>query len=323
MEKRKIVLGMVVGLFCLMFVVASAMAADFPTRPINLIVPWSAGGSGDLISRAIANVAAKELGQPIIVENKPGGGGTVGATLILTKPPDGYTIGFTSTNATITPYYTGIINFHPIHDYTQIMRTGGLLFGLVVRADSPWKTLQEFLEYSKSNPQKVSYGSPGIITTCHLAMEELATLGGDIKWVHMPLKGEAETNSYLLGGHVDASANSGWAPFVDAGKFRALVVFGSQRSPRFPNVPTFKESGYDTVWEGPTGFFGPKGMPKPIVEKLHDALRKGMDDPAYLNILKRLEMTNTYLNPEECEKAVRREAEQIEKYLKKLGMSKR
>jgi tripartite-type tricarboxylate transporter receptor subunit TctC len=268
-------------------------------------------------------VAAKHLGQPIIVENKPGGGGTVGATLILTKPPDGYTIGLTSTNATIIPYYTGMMNFHPVHDYTQIMRTGGFLFGLVVRADSPWKTLQEFLQHSKANPQKVSYGSPGLISTCHLAMEELATLAGEVKWVHMPLKGEAETNGHLLGGHVDASANSGWAPFVDSGKFRPLVVFGAQRSPRFPNVPTLKEAGYNMVWEGVTGFFGPKGMPKPVVNKLHDALRKGMADPAYLNVLKKLQMTDIYLNPEDCEKAIREEAARIEKYLKKLGVSKR
>jgi len=300
-----------------------AMAAEFPTRPINLIVPWPAGGAGDLIARTLSDVAKKELGQPIIVDNKPGAGGNVGTTLILTKPPDGYTMGDTSTNAQIVSYYTGLLNFHPLNDCTHILRAAGMLYGLVVRADAPWKTLQEFIEYSKANPQKVSFGSPGLTTAPRLAMEELASLAGNVPWVHVPLKGEAETNASLLGGHVEAIANSGWAPLVDAGKFRVLALFGPQRVARFPQVPTVKELGYDVVWEGPVGFFGPKGIPKPIVKKLNDALRKGMDDPGFQNAMKRLEMTITYLNSEDTEKAVRRESERIERLVKKLGLEKK
>jgi len=300
-----------------------AMAAEFPARPINLIVPWPAGGAGDIVGRTLSETAKKELGQPIIVDNKPGAGGNVGHTLILTKPPDGYTIGDTSTNAQMISYYTGLLSFHPVHDTTHIMRAAGMLFGLVVRADAPWKTLQEFIEYSKANSQKVSYGSPGITSMMRLAMEDLASMAGGVPWVHVPLKGEAETNASLLGGHVEAIANSGWAPLVDAGKFRVLALFGPQRVARFPQVPTVKELGYDVVWEAPVGFFGPKGMPKPVVKKLHDALRKGMDDLIFQNAMKRLEMTITYLNSEDTEKAVRRESERIEGLVKKLGLDKK
>ncbi len=309
---------------CLIFFLGSlAVAADFPTKPINLIVPWPAGGAGDIVGRTLAEVAKKELGQPIIVDNKPGAGGNVGHTLILTKPADGYTIGDTSTNAQIISYYTGLLNFHPIQDTTHIMRAAGMLFGVVVRADAPWKTLREFIEYSKANPGKVSYGSAGIASMMRMAMEDLASMAGGVEWVHVPLKGEADTNASLLGGHVDAIANSGWAPLVDAGKFRVLAVFGPQRVSRFPQVPTVKELGYDVVWEGPVGFFGPKGMPKPIVQRLNEAFHKGIDDPSFQNAMKRLEMTVTYLNAEDTEKAVRREAERIERIVKKLGLEKK
>lgn len=321
---KNIFLGLIIITFSMvLFWGPLAMAAEFPTKPINLIVPWPAGGSGDITARTLAETAKKELVQPIIIENKPGAGGNVGATLILTKPPDGYTIGQTSTNALMISYHTGLLNFHPVDDMTHIMRSTGLIHGIVVRADSPWISIQEFIKYSKDNPEKVSYGSPGVTSATRLAMEELAILAGDVKWVHIPLKGEAETNAHLLGGHVDAIANSGWAPLVDAGKLRVLALFGSQRNPRFPKAPTLKEIGYNVVWEAPTGLFGPKGMHKPIVKKLHDAFRKGMDDPNFLNAMKKLEKPITYLNSEDCEKAVRQESERIEKLVKKLGLQKK
>ena len=195
---------------------SAGMATDFPTKPINLIVPWAAGGAGDIVARTLAEVAKNEVGQPIIVENKPGAGGNVGTTLILTKPPDGYTIGDTSTMTQIVSYFTGMLNFHPVQDCTHILRAAGMLYGLVVRTDSPLKTLQDFIAYARANPQKISLGVPGLTTAPRLAMEEVSSASGNLKWSLIPLKGEAETNSHLLGGHVDAIANSGWAPFVDA-----------------------------------------------------------------------------------------------------------
>jgi tripartite-type tricarboxylate transporter receptor subunit TctC len=324
MQARKMVLGFI-AVLALALPAGSGVAGatDFPTRPVTLVVPWAAGGAGDIVARTLAEAAKSELGQAIVVENKPGAGGNVGTTLILTRPADGYTIGDTSTMTQIVSYYTGMLSFHPVRDTTHILRVAGMLYGLVVRADSPLKTFQDFIEYSRAHPEKLSLGVPGLTTAPRLAMEEMASAAGNLKWSLIPLKGEAETNSQLLGGHVDAIANSGWAPLVDAGKFRALALFSASRNPRFPQVPTLKELGYDVVWEAPVGFFGPKGMPAPVVKRLHDALRKGMETPAFLNAMKTREMSILYLNSEDTEKAVQQEAERIEKLVKKLGLEKK
>jgi len=300
-----------------------AMAAEYPTKPITLVIPYPAGGSTDLTGRALANAAKKYLGQPIICENKSGGGGSVGPSLVLPKPPDGYTIGIITSSPTIA-YHMGKLNFNPIDDLTHIMRWGGYLFGLVVQTGSQWKTMQEFIQYSKQNPQKISYGSPGVGTPPHLAMEELASLAGGVQWLHVPYKGGAESNAGLLGGHVEAvSDSSGWAHLVDAGKFRLLVTYGYQRSTRYPQVPTLKEIGYDMVSPGPIGLIGPKGMPKPIVKKLHDAFKKAMDDPEFQAVMKKLDMTLLYLNSEDYESYVRQDSERIGKLVQKLGLQKK
>jgi tripartite-type tricarboxylate transporter receptor subunit TctC len=300
-----------------------AMAAEYPTKPIILVIPYPAGGSTDLTGRALANAAKKYLGQPIICENKSGGGGSVGPSLVLPKPPDGYTIGIITSSPTIA-YHMGKLNFNPIDDLTHIMRWGGYLFGLVVQTGSQWKTMQEFIQNSKQNPQKISYGSPGVGTPPHLAMEELASLAGGVQWLHVPYKGGAESNAGLLGGHVEAvSDSSGWAHLVDAGKFRLLITYGYQRSTRYPQVPTLKEIGYDMVSPGPIGLIGPKGMPKPIVEKLHGAFKKAMDDPEFQAVMKKLDMNTLYLNSEDYEKYVRQDSERIGKLVQKLGLQKK
>ena len=300
-----------------------ALAAEFPTKPVTLVIPYPAGGSTDLTGRALANAAKKYLGQPIIVENKSGGGGTVGPSLVVPKSPDGYTIGIITSSPTIA-YHMGKLNFNPVGDLTHILRWAGYLFGLVVQTDSQWKTIQEFIQYAKQNPQKVSYGSPGVGTPPHLAMEELAALAGGIQFVHIPYKGGAESNAGLLGGHVDSvSDSSGWAPLVDGGKFRLLVTYGYQRSTRYPQVPTLKEVGYNMVSPGPIGLIGPKDMPKPIVAKLHDAFKKAMDDADFQAVMKKLDMIPLYLNSEDYEKFVRQDSERIGRLVRKLGLDKK
>ena len=304
--------------------VVPAFANDYPTKPITLVIPYPAGGSTDLTGRALANAAKKYLGQPIIVENKSGGGGTVGPSLVIPKPPDGYTLGVYPANAAFIGHHMGKLNFHPLDDMTHIVRYTGYLFGLVVREDAPWKTMPELIQYAKQNPQKVSYGTPGMGTSPHLAMEDLAIQAGGIQWIHMPYKGGAETNAALLGGHVDSvSDSSGWGPFVDSGKFRLLAIYSGARSPRYPQVPTLKELGYDAVYPSPLEIIGPKGMPKPLVSRIHEAFRKAADDPEYQAILKKFDMPVIYLGPEELEKADREEFEKIGRVVQKLGLQKK
>jgi tripartite-type tricarboxylate transporter receptor subunit TctC len=233
-----------------------AVAAEFPNKPINLIIPYPPGGSIDLPTRALANATRKQLGQPIICENKAGGGGTVGPSIVISKPPDGYTLGIITSSPTIA-YLMGKLNFNPLEDVTHIMRWGGNPFGLAVCSDSQWKTIQDLLHYAKQNPKKVTYGSPGVGTPPHLAMEELGLAAG-IEWTHMPYKGVAENNAALLGGHIDViSDSSGWAPLVDAGKFRLLATWGSQRLPRYPQAPSVKETGYNVASSGIVAVMGP------------------------------------------------------------------
>jgi tripartite-type tricarboxylate transporter receptor subunit TctC len=299
-----------------------AVAAEYPTKPISYVIPFPAGGSTDITSRALANAAKKYLGQPVICENKPGGGGAVGPSLVVPKPPDGYTIG-TITPSVPNAFHMGKLNFHPLEDVTYIMRWCGNLYGIVVRADSPWKTIQELLQFSKQNPQKVVYGSPGVGSSTHLAAEELAMAAG-IQWTHMPTKGVAEDNVALLSGYVDfISDAAGWVPLVDAGKFRLLATWGNERSAHYPQVPTVKETGYNVVALGPMGVFGPKGLPAPIVNKLHQAFKKAMDDPEFIETMKKLDMPLLYLGPEDYERFVRQDFENIGKLVQKLGLQKK
>jgi len=298
-----------------------AMAAEYPTKPITMVIQYPPGGSTDLTARALANGARKYLGQPVICENKSGGGGTVGVALVAAKPADGYTIGVVSSSPTIA-YHMGKLSFNPIDDLTHILRWAGYLFGTVVRADSQWKTLPELISYVKQHPKTLTYGTPGVGTPPHLAMEELASLAG-MELLHMPYKGIAENNAALLGGHIDIiSDSSGWAPLVDAGKFRLLATYGYQRSARYPQVPTLREVGYDVVSPGPIGLIGPKGLPKPMVQRLHDAFKKAMDDPEFQSVMKSFDMNSLYLSSEDYEKFVREDSARIQKLVQKLGLNK-
>ncbi len=301
-----------------------AKAAEYPTKPITLVIPWPPGGSGDMVGRVLANSAAKYLGQPIIVENKSGGGGTVGPTLVLAKASDGYTIGVMASTSLAISWHMGKMDFNPIDDLTPIIRYTGALYGIVVRADSQWKTIQEFIQYSEQNPKKISYGTPGVGTGPHLAMERLASLGKKIQWIHVPFKGGAPAHVALLGNHVDAvSDSSGWAPLVDAGKLKLLGTFGEKRSARYSQTPTLKETGYDVVAQTPHEIFGPKGMPQPIITKLHDAFQKAMNDAAFQDVLNKIGFDLVYLNSEECKKVIREESKQISEVVRQLGLQKK
>ena len=315
-------LSRVIVLISLIFIsfVFPVLAQEYPNKPVTLVIPYPAGGSTDVTGRVLATAVGKFLGQPIIVENKSGGGGTVGVNLVITRPADGYTLGIFPSAPIAVAAHMGKLNFHPLDDMTHILRYSGYTFGIVVRADSAWKTVQDFLQYAKQNPQKVSFGSPGVGTTGHLAMEELSMLAG-VRLIHVPYKGVAETNTALLGGHVDiVSDSSGWAPMVDAGKFRLLATYAQQRLVRYPQVPTLKEVGYDLYYSSPLEIIGPRGLPRAVVEKVHEAFKKGMDEPDYQNTLKKFDMPNIYLNAEDVEKADRQEYERLGKVVLKLGL---
>ena len=302
----------------------SAMASEYPARPITFICPWPPGGGTDVSMRVLSDLVSKELQQPVIVENKPGGSGTVGiAAMAATAKPDGYTIGQISIPVFRYPHMFKV-SFDPLKDFSYIIQITGWTLGVVVKTDAPWKTWNDFIAYAKANPGKVTYGSPGAGSTLHLVMEKLAQKEG-IKWVHVPMKGGAESAMAVLGGHVTvtADASSSWTPQVDAGLLRVLVTTGSQRTKKWPNIPTLKELGYGMVSNSPWGIAGPAGMDSKIVKVLHDAFKKAMENPAFQSLYEKFDIEPFYLNSEEYAKYARQLYEEEREMVELVGLKRK
>lgn len=271
---------------------------DFPTKPITLIVPWPAGGSTDRHLRALAQEASQELGQPVVVENRPGAGGTLGpSTMAMSAKPDGYTISQYPLGLLRMPHMQKV-SYHPIDDFTFIVGLSGYTFGFTVRSDSPFQTFDEYIEAARQKPDAIDYGSTGVGSSPHLLMEEIA-INADVKLVHVPFKGNADMQQALLGGHVMAQSDAtGWDQFVDSGRMRLLVTFGEERTKRWPDVPTAKELGYKAVSSSPYGLAGPKGMDPAVVKKLHDAFQKALHSERSMEIMTQLNQEPNYRDSE-------------------------
>ncbi|MDH4134800.1 MAG: tripartite tricarboxylate transporter substrate binding protein [Gammaproteobacteria bacterium] len=276
-----------------------ALAQDkFPNRPITLIAPWPTGGSSDAVMRAFAESAGRALGGTVIVENKPGVGGTLGATAMLQAKPDGYTLTQLPLGIYRLPHMQKM-PFDPVKDLTHIICLTGYTFGLAASIDAPYKTLKEMVAYAKANPGKVNYGHTGTGTTPHLAIEEFCAKAG-IQLQDIPYKGSAEILQAILGGHIPLmSGTTEFAPHVKAGKLRLLATLGRERNKAFPDVPTVKESGWDTVTESPFGIGGPKNMDPAIVKILHDAFKKTLEDQRVLDTLDKFYQPVIYMNTAE------------------------
>lgn len=271
-------------------------AQAFPSRTIKLIYPWTAGSGGDVIIRALAASAAKTLNTSIIVENKPGAGGMLGPNELLKAAPDGYTLSQISVAVFRQPHMQKTA-FNPLQDFSYVIGLAGFVFGLVVAADSPIKSVKDLVEFARANPGKFSYATSGIGISGHLAMEEFSYQAG-VQLLHIPYKGDTDGLQAMLGGQVMAhSSASTWSPHVDAGKARLLMTYGSKRTTRWPDVPTVRESGFDFFTDSPWGIAGPKGMDPAIVNQLHDAFLLGMSDPGVKTLLDRYDQPQIHMNP--------------------------
>jgi tripartite-type tricarboxylate transporter receptor subunit TctC len=290
----------VYGLFLFM-TPASASAQSYPTKPISILVTFAPAGNLDTMTRVLANKAEKSLGQPISVENNGAGGGSVGLGIVAKAKPDGYRlVAPTSIGIIGIPQYRAVT--YSLEDFVPILQVASAESGLAIRADAPFKTLKELVEYARKNPDKVTYSTFGIGTTTHLSMEYIAKKEG-IRWTHVPMQGSAAAVTALLGGHVTAiSVDTSWAPYVREGTFRLLGTHGEKRMKSFPDVPTFRELGYDYV--NPTVFMyaAPKGTPQPIVNKLDETFHKAMDDPDFIKVVGQMELPIHYRNSEQTKK---------------------
>ena len=301
---------------------AATWAADFPTRPIRLLVGFPAGGPTDITMRVIAENAGKILGQPVIIENKPGAGGTLPASTVVTSQPDGYTVGQSPLGIFRMPY-TQKMTWDPLKDLTYVINLTGYTFGMTVPANSPFKTWQEFVAYAKANPGKVTYGSAGgNLTSPHLTMERIAEAAG-IQLTHVPYKGSADLAQALLGGHVMAAADSSaFVPYVEGGKARLLNVWSEKRMARFPDVPTLRDLGINIVQTSPYGLVAPKGTPPDVVKKLHEAFKKALEEKSSVDALAKYDMLPNYMSSEQYTSYAQTLSKQEGEIIKKLGLDK-
>jgi tripartite-type tricarboxylate transporter receptor subunit TctC len=299
-----------------------AQAQSFPARPVTLIVPWAAGGTTDIGMRALATATERHLGQSIVIENRAGGSGTLGpGQMAATAKPDGYTLAQIPITVFRFPFMTKT-TFDPAKDFSYIIGVSGYTFGVVVNPDAPWKTFPELLAEAKANPGKINYGSPGPGTSLHITMEQIAKRQG-IKWTHVPYKGSAETSTAILGGHVHAVADSsGWAQLVNMGQLRLLVTWGAGRTRNWPTVPTLQEIGIDMVSNSPFGIAGPRGMEPGVVKVLHDAFKKGMEEPSYAEAMAKLDMEPFYLSSENYAKFAVEQIAEAKRYIAELGLKR-
>jgi tripartite-type tricarboxylate transporter receptor subunit TctC len=272
--------------------------------------------------RAMAEIAGKHLGQPIIIENKSGGAGTVGpATMAATAKPDGYTIA----QMPITVYRLPMMQntTWTADDFTYIVHLTGYTFAAMAHVDTPFKTWQDVLDYAKKNPGKITYATSGAGSSLHLGMEMMAEKSG-VKFTHVPFKGAAEVNAAVAGGHTMMAAGGlSVKPMVDAGKVRLLNVWTEKRLKSVPDLPTLKELGYPWVFDSPWGIAGPKGMDPKVVAKIHDAFKKAIEDEAVVATLERFEMVPNYKNSADYKAAVAEQVKTEEELLKLIGMYKK
>jgi tripartite-type tricarboxylate transporter receptor subunit TctC len=267
-------------------VISAATAQDFPNRPVTWVVPYAPGGVTDTGARVVAKAFSETLGQPVVVENRGGAGGIVGTEYVAQSKPDGYTILYGSSGPMATnPYLYKKVSYDPMKSFSLIHTMSESPLIMVVNANTPYKTLGEFIDYAKKNPGKINFGSAGAGTATHLVGELLQKEAG-IELLHIPYKGSAPEIVDLLAGVLDVSFdyNVVVKPHIDAGKLRALAVTSDQRMKTLANVPTLKESGYPgAVLSGWSTIVAAAGTPQPVVDKLAKAFGEALKKPEVIS----------------------------------------
>ena len=273
-------------------------AQPFPSKPITIAVPYSAGGSTDREVRLLSTIASKELGQAVIVDNRTGAAGTLAATAVAsTARPDGYTLAVAPVNLFRLPHMQKT-TWDPLRDFTYIAGLSGYILGIAVRADSEFKSWADIVKYAKANPGKLAYSSAGVGSSQHLGMVEIEKQLG-ISLNHIPYKGGPESSRALLAGEITMSADP-LAVFTLMGdRVRILMVWEPERNAAFASVPTARELGVNLVSQSPYGLVGPAGMPADVVQKLHKAFDKALGDPQHVALLEMLLQTSWRRTPEE------------------------
>jgi len=297
---------------------------DFPTKPITIYCGFEAGATTDLTARALAEAGQKILGVPVVVENKAGGGSTVAATLIASKKPDGYTLAVVASSALDTRHLMLDVPYDPFKDFTFIQAYGNYVGGICVKKESPFKTLNDLLEYARKNPGALSYSSSGIGANQQLAVEYLAKQA-NVKIKHVPFKGGAPACTALIGGHVDFTAGAGiHLNYVKQGIFRMLAVTSTdKRDPDFADVPTLKDLGYQDLPPQEYLLVGPQGLPDPIFKKLEAGFRQAAYSPEFQKSLKNLSVPFSFKDRRQLEAELPKNYQLYSHLLKEIGIKTR
>jgi tripartite-type tricarboxylate transporter receptor subunit TctC len=288
-----------------------------------MVVPFPPGGVADIVGRPLAAQMEKTLKQPIVVVNRTGAGGAVGMASVAKAAPDGYTILMALSSISIFPVSDRINGKTPAYemkDFAPIALITADPTVLVVSADSPWKNLQEFVASAKAYPGKINYSSSGVYGTLHVAMEIFANAAG-IKLFHVPYQGGGPALTALLGGQVHALA-SGPAPAVGqikAGKMRALASWSTERLPLMPDVPTFKELGYDAEFYIWSGVFAPAAIPTPVLDRLRAAVREAATSPEFKGAMEKVQTPVSYLDAPAFRTYWEKDAARLKVALEKIG----
>ncbi|HSA69179.1 MAG TPA: tripartite tricarboxylate transporter substrate binding protein [Burkholderiales bacterium] len=302
---------------------AAARAQPYPSKPITMIVPFPPGGVADIVGRPLAAQMEKSLKQPVVVTNRTGAGGAVGMAAVAKSVPDGYTILMGLSSISIFPVSDRIMGRTPAYemkDFAPIALITADPTVLVVGADSPWKTLPEFVASAKAYPGKINYSSSGVYGTLHVAMEIFAHAAG-IKLFHVPYQGGGPAVTALLGGQVHALASGPAAAIgqIKAGKMRALASWSTERLPLLPEIPTFKELGYDAEFYIWSGVFVPAATPAPVIDRLRIAVREAATSAEFKSTMEKVSTPVSYLDAPAFRSYWERDAARLKAALEKIG----
>lgn len=292
-SRRTLLSGMAdagIGALVLHAAPASAQAQAWPARPITMVMPFPPGGMFDAVIRTLMDAAAADLGQPVVLMHKPGGGGVTGtASLIGPGDGDGYTLSLMHNSVIRQPHVTKV-PWDPLRDFSYVAGLASLATGIVVAADSPWKTLADLIAEAKRRPGEISWGNVGVTSVNRIYGERLARAAG-VKFNFIPFKGGAEQMTALVGHHLDVSGDPGFGAMAAGGKVRVLASFTEQRLPRHPQVPTVKELGYDLVITSPFGIVASRNLDPAVSARLQVAIRKAEKSPEYQRLVQEYDLT--------------------------------
>lgn len=323
----KIIQSLIVSILCVCLITVPCIFpvqahAAYPERPVTILVGFAPGGSMDLSARALAKSAEKILGQPVVVENKPGGTGTVALAALLSQKSDGYTLCATPSSVLIRVSQQQQVPFKPFTSFKPIIGFTEPQLGIVVKNDSPWKTLKDLSAAAAKNPGKIKYATTGVGSTTHAAAEEIAAKD-KLQMVHIPYKGSMEALTAVLGGHVEfAALTSELVPSVKSGQARLLAVISEKRSAKFPEVPTLKELGYDFANDAVFAIVAPARIDPAIARKLESAFAAAAKSKDYLETLDKINMIPVYYDGKAFDAFLRTHWKIINRHLIATGVIK-